>query len=65
MKGRRYTIEIVIVALRDHEYPSINSLVNGINDGLHDDWYTLMEGDEFRIDRFDYDEANNPEEITL
>jgi len=68
MKARRYTIEVVLVALRDHKYPSVEELINGINDGLPKAWFTLMEGDEYRIDRFEYDNyANktNPEEITL
>jgi hypothetical protein len=60
VKAKRYIIEVIVLALDDQEYPSVNGLVNGINDGLHDDWFTLQEGDPFRIVGFEYHEANNP-----
>lgn len=60
MIAKEYTIVITIKGPWNEDFPSINALVNGLNDGLPDDWFSSTEGDDYWIDRWDYEEANNP-----
>ena len=61
---KEYTIHIRIQAERDKDFPSVDGLVNGLNDGLSNDWFSMAEGDDFSIYQFTYEEANNPQLIT-
>ena len=61
---KEYTVIIRIKAHINEDFPSINGLVNGLNDGLPDDWFSATEGDGFYIDGWEYKEVNNPRYIS-
>ena len=63
MMIKEYTITIRVRARYFEDFPSIDGLVNGINDGLPDDWFSDTEGDEFAIDGWVYSETNNPKYV--
>jgi len=58
---KEYTIVVRVTATDMQEFPSIDGFVNGLNDALPDDWFSATEGDDYAIDGWQYDEANNPE----
>ncbi len=60
MMIKEYTITVRVKARRFEDFPSIDGLVNGINDGLPDDWFSTSEGNDYAIVSFLYSEANNP-----
>ena len=55
---KSYIVTVVLGAYKEEDLPSINTLVNGINDGLPDDWFSRAEGDDFYIAHFRYDELD-------
>ncbi len=61
---KEYTVIIRVHAETNDDFPSINGLVNGLNDGLPDDWFSMTEGDDFYIDGWEYKEVNNPKWIS-
>ena len=60
---KEYTITIRVEAMTNDDFPSINGLINGLNDGLPDDWFSRVEGDDFSIQGWTYNEVNNPKYI--
>ncbi len=62
---KEYTITIRVEAMTNDDFPSIDGLVNGLNDGLPDDWFSRVEGDDFSIQGWIYNEVNNPKYIGL
>ena len=60
---KEYTIIVRVHALVNDDFPSIDGLVNGINDGLPDDWFSMTEGNNYYIHGWEYKEVNNPKYI--
>jgi hypothetical protein len=61
---KEYTIIVTVEAERNEDFPSIDGFVNGLNDGLPDDWFSNVEGDEYAIKGWHYQEVNNPKWIS-
>ena len=57
---KEYTVTIRVATEDPDEFPSIDNLVNGMNDGLPDDWMSATEGDDYWIDAWVFGETNNP-----
>ena len=62
---KEYTITIRVEAMTNDDFPSINGLINGLNDGLPDDWFSRVESDDFSIQGWTYNEINNPKWIGI